>query len=350
MKTKQLLSLTLILSTLLILPACATPLTSAADNGDLARIKQLLAQGANPNKVGSDYATPLSEAAWGGQFAIVEELLSRGANPNVYSLARNNHGKIQGRTFLAQPFATPIYWAAIKGYTNIVQILLQNGANQNNLPQWNPSETAKAQTVIQEAVHSYQARLAGLREQTAFHRRLNIINSEIETWEHNTRPQVLEGDTYYVKGRYHKAFATYLRVLNSYPPTVPMFFKVSNHLVYPKVLIQLFKVAHRLKSFPPGPERYRKEMVKALYYIKTAKSGKDYWSAQKHFLAAAKAAPWKPEPYEALGHVLETRKQYADAETFFGIYLLAAPSAPDARAIQDRIYVLEEEAKDRSGK
>ena len=75
------------LSILLILPACATPLTSAAGNGNVERTKQLLEHGANPNEYDGGGVTPLAQAAYAGHYAIVRELLSHGANPKLAVLA-----------------------------------------------------------------------------------------------------------------------------------------------------------------------------------------------------------------------------------------------------------------------
>ena len=64
------------------------PLLSSAAEGDVTKVKFLLAMGANPN-VESDGFTPLLYAAGNGKESVVRLLLASGADPNEKSL--NNH-------------------------------------------------------------------------------------------------------------------------------------------------------------------------------------------------------------------------------------------------------------------
>ena len=77
-------------------------LVNAAKNGDFARVKSLLENGANPNS--RDYlglgATALIWAAYRGHTEIVKLLLKHNANPNI----QNYFGK------------TALIWAAEDGW------------------------------------------------------------------------------------------------------------------------------------------------------------------------------------------------------------------------------------------
>ena len=330
----------LAVGTVLSLGACASsPLIGSSYGGNPVKVQRLLASGANPNEdgsIGGIPASPLSAAVWAQNVQEVQMLLRAGADPNG-----------RGR-------ANPLMTSVVYGGANktIIGLLLSAGANPNVR---NVAGVSLAQLAVQQGhpdiigfIRSYEARLAVQRQQEHLQAFIMHANSEIETWHRNTRPLVEKADTYYTKGRYHKAFVTYFRVLSSYPSNAPILFEFNKSLVpYREVLKKLFKAAHKLKSLPPPPESYRKEMVTALFYIKTAKTDKEYRSADAHFVAAIKAAPWEPAPYEAVGHILETLKNYYGSEIFFGTYLLAAPSAPNARVIQDHIYELEAKAQEK---
>src|SRR5262245_20277860 len=93
--------------------ASASPLHDAVKEGDLARIEQLLAQGADINeRIGP--ATSLHLAIQQGQAKAAELLIKRGADINATSI-----------------WGTPVYFAASAGLTDIVRLLLERGADPN---------------------------------------------------------------------------------------------------------------------------------------------------------------------------------------------------------------------------
>jgi ankyrin repeat protein len=93
--------------------ASASPLHDAAKAGDLARIEQLLAQGADINERAGP-ATSLHIAIQQGHAKPAELLITRGADVNATST-----------------WGTPVYLAASAGLTDIVRLLLQRGADAN---------------------------------------------------------------------------------------------------------------------------------------------------------------------------------------------------------------------------
>ncbi|HWS73030.1 MAG TPA: ankyrin repeat domain-containing protein [Thermoanaerobaculia bacterium] len=107
-----------ILIQLLILSAAASafpPLIEAARIGDAARIRELVAHGADPNAVlmTNTEWTPLLHAIHKNRAVSVAALLDAGADPN--------RGNPEGMT--------PLMFAAGYGQTPIVQLLLRRGAN-----------------------------------------------------------------------------------------------------------------------------------------------------------------------------------------------------------------------------
>jgi ankyrin repeat protein len=95
-------------------------LVSAARKGNLARVRELLAQGANPNGhiEGADYRrTPLGEAAKNGSPEILKALLDAGAEVDKPTLE-----------FPARSI-TPLMLAAKAGHPEAVSALLKAGAN-----------------------------------------------------------------------------------------------------------------------------------------------------------------------------------------------------------------------------
>lgn len=126
-----------------------TPLIQAAEAGDTATVRELLAQGAKVNARDECRWTALMRAAHHGHAEIVEALLAAGANLHVrdkagYSLlmvtAANNHAALLRR--LAQAGApldkqdddmgwTALIWAVKEGHRESVAALLEAGADAN---------------------------------------------------------------------------------------------------------------------------------------------------------------------------------------------------------------------------
>jgi ankyrin repeat protein/uncharacterized protein DUF3471 len=88
-------------------------LRRAATAGDVAKVKELLEQGVDPNSANRYGGTALSFASDKGHIEIVKLLLDRGANPNSKDTFYN---------------FTAISWAVQKGHGDIVKLLLAKGA------------------------------------------------------------------------------------------------------------------------------------------------------------------------------------------------------------------------------
>jgi len=98
-------------------------LVEAAYKGKLTKVKELVAQGANPNYISNSGSTPLAEASGFGHNDIVKYLIAEGADVNFK--AKNN--------------MTALMAASMLGHTEVMKTLISNGANLDVLEDtgWN---------------------------------------------------------------------------------------------------------------------------------------------------------------------------------------------------------------------
>jgi ankyrin repeat protein len=106
---------TLALTSAILLAGCSSEaertLIAAAGEGDVEQVRTLLDNGANVDAVALDDWTPLTRAADKGQMKAVELLIRRGASINKPS------GDL-----------TPLFFAARNGHTQIAKFLVEHGA------------------------------------------------------------------------------------------------------------------------------------------------------------------------------------------------------------------------------
>ena len=138
-------------------------------------------------------------------------------------------------------------------------------------------------------------------------------------------------------GNARQAFDTYVAALAGLPPGA------SGDAV-DSLRESLIRVAAKLNPPPPVPEEAKRHLAYALTAIEEGKTSGDASKlndAVDQLSQVLRVAPWRPEAYYNLGMVLEQQKQYAEAARNLKLYLLAAPSAQDAEAVQQKIYELE---------
>lgn len=99
--------------------------------------------------------------------------------------------------------------------------------------------------------------------------------------------------------------------------------------------------AGRTDPPPAVPEQARSRGMKGLAFVKMAKSPEDYDEAAEELTAALRVAPWWADAWVNLALVEEKRSRFDDAAQDLRLYLLAAPSAPDSTAIENKIVELE---------
>ncbi|PSN47477.1 hypothetical protein C0J52_01951 [Blattella germanica] len=91
-----------------------TPLSRAANKGNVAQVKELLSLGADVNIANFSGWTPLHVASCNGHVQACNELLSA---ENVNLNARTNY------------MWTPLHWASSNGHMSVVKLLLSKGAD-----------------------------------------------------------------------------------------------------------------------------------------------------------------------------------------------------------------------------
>ena len=94
--------------------ALAEPIHEAAKEGDLAKIKSLIAEGSDVNVGDENGLTPLHFAAYGGYKDIAELLILKGANVNAVD----------------KTDTTPLHWADQAGHDEVVELLIKHGGHK----------------------------------------------------------------------------------------------------------------------------------------------------------------------------------------------------------------------------
>lgn len=143
------------------------------------------------------------------------------------------------------------------------------------------------------------------------------------------------GDQALAGGDPGEALADYVRALNSTPYGLPadLDFRIRKSAI---------AAAAAMNPPPELTEEYRRQLVLGIDAIQEAKSPADYKPAAEYFVKASDVAPWEPQPYYNLGTVLHKADVYDGAARYLKLYLLTRPDAPNARQVQDEIYILEE--------
>ena len=104
---------------------------------------------------------------------------------------------------------------------------------------------------------------------------------------------------------------------------------------------KVIRMAAAMDKLPPIPEEARRHFVRGTALFKDAKSPDDYKQVIDEFTQAVHLAPWWPDARYNYALALDAAGEYAHAIAALKLYLLFKLPDSDARATQDKIYVLE---------
>jgi tetratricopeptide (TPR) repeat protein len=104
---------------------------------------------------------------------------------------------------------------------------------------------------------------------------------------------------------------------------------------------QIISTALGLKPPLAVPEEAERHMARGRAAVTAARDSKDFEDAIAEFKQAVRAAPWMAAGYYNLGVVQDKAGHYSDAIKNLGLYLLAAPTASDAKEVRSLIYEAE---------
>lgn len=287
-----------------------TPLGCAVFFSQAETVKELLAKGAKPDP---DCTPILRDAAAQGRADIVRLLLDAGANPDgVWHRGRSSHYR-------------PLF--AATAHPEVVRMLLQAGADPT-LTNWKgrtASEIARLEGVPESVALLEKASDPAARAGAAAERSFTAVRPQFEAAERR-------GDAAAKQGRAAQALAGYVDAYRASPP---------GHDSRVRLLAKVLDVA-RLMSPPPDiPDAARDHAARAQAFVKLAEDRAGFAKAAAEYEMALESAPWWAEAYYNLGLTQEKAGEHRSAATSLKRFLQAAPDAPEAADVKQRIVELE---------
>ena len=104
---------------------------------------------------------------------------------------------------------------------------------------------------------------------------------------------------------------------------------------------KIIKHVQTMKQKPAIPEEAERRMARGSAAVKGAQNKQDFLDAAAEFEKASLAAPWLPAVYYNLGITHDKAGKYKEAIQNLKLYLVAAPDAPDAKAVKTLVYEIE---------
>lgn len=104
---------------------------------------------------------------------------------------------------------------------------------------------------------------------------------------------------------------------------------------------KIIALVQKINPPPAVPDSAVQFMGRGKAAVEIAKDPEDFKKAAEEFQKALRLAPWLANGYFNLGIVQDKAGQYAEAIRSFKLYLLAAPSTPDADEVRTKIAGLE---------
>lgn len=104
---------------------------------------------------------------------------------------------------------------------------------------------------------------------------------------------------------------------------------------------RIINLVKKIDPKPAVPEEARRYAVYDMTALREARQKSDNERAARELEQASRLAPWWADVYVNLGIVYGNTENYEAAIRSLKLYLLAAPGAPDAQAVQTKIYEFE---------
>ncbi len=101
------------------------------------------------------------------------------------------------------------------------------------------------------------------------------------------------------------------------------------------------RLALRISPPPEVPESAQRQLSRGQAALKMAQAPEDFADASREFNEALVSAPWWGEAYLNLGDSYQKAGNYRQAIAAYNWYLMAVPTAVDAREIRNAIYEME---------
>ncbi|HEY4355623.1 MAG TPA: ankyrin repeat domain-containing protein [Acidobacteriaceae bacterium] len=291
-------------------------LTSAARNNNKARVEALLVQGADVNGVGRGGDTALHNAASWGNMEIAELLLAKGADLK----AGNQFG------------ATPLSSAAGAGKKEMVELLLAKGADIN-------AQDKTGTTPLWDAVSNNHKDVVELL--IARGADLNVKNKYGQTllqWSGSLN-QYADANGQKAKQEIQALLIASSATTDSQADFQNLMTQFKGHSENDALRTAIINLA--LKQHRPAPADAEAAAGRGAYIFKSAQSTDDTLKAAKEYLTALELAPWVANYYYNLCLVLEKSPYVAEALHACKLYMVAAPKAADAAAMQQHIAGLQ---------
>jgi tetratricopeptide (TPR) repeat protein len=134
------------------------------------------------------------------------------------------------------------------------------------------------------------------------------------------------------EGKLQEALAGYMSLLQTTP---------SGSATDQRLREKIIKLVKQIQPPPAIPDNALRHLGRGQAVLEIAKEPKDYSQAIVEFEKAVGLAPWLANGYYNLGMVQEKVGRLSDAIQSFKLYLMAAPSAANAREVRTRMYGLD---------
>ena len=302
MKKISFITLALLFILMNSMEAQAGELHDAAKADDLAKVKQLLEQGADVNARDIYQRTPLHSAACFGNTAVTALLIEKGADVHARDKSQR----------------TPLHYAADCGNTAVAALLIEKGADVNARDNYQ-------KTPLHLAARDGKTDIAKLfiEKGADVHARDNDNKDTpamaAEKKGHTKLAAMIQG---VVGGSAREDFDALVRNKSGDVKTI-------------------VRLARTLTPPPAVPQEARDEMVKGMAAFKLAKRSEDFAAAEAHFSKASHLAPWLPEPYFNLTVAQEKQYKWAAAQNSLYNYLITVTDPKDIQAGKQKMAELD---------